>query len=220
MSLDNETNSDFPNRGNTTTELIGLDHFKKDLERDFYSNATIRCQYVTENKLNLYIDLSCNFGLIESLFHLNNGNWGSYYTASSKESALSPFHTSLYTLAEENQKLIDIEELSLTLKDTTITIAKIFDQSIPDQLSNILSTLSSHFVHFTKGISEMPYEIFVPVFEENKHIILDAEGLNQRSKMDFFDFWGLYFESKNDPVIYDLKTKKIIEKSDFFFLNQ
>ncbi len=87
------------------------------------------------------------------------------------------------------------------------------DYSIPKQLGPIISRVSQHFVYFTKGLTEMPYEIFVPVFEDTS---LD----NPRSKTcqsGYFDYWGLYFEnqSQHEAMIYSLNNKKL-EKEDLF----
>lgn len=201
--------------------LRGIHNFKNHLERDFFANATVR-EVFTENSLDLIIELDCNFGLTESLFYLNNGNWGSFYTSKTEKPKASPFQTALFNLSEENQVNVDIAELSINLRDTSIIVTKIYNNSIPDELGNILCSINENFVHFTKGLSEMPYEIFVPVFEEQESEPnnLQAGISTKKSKTDYFDFWGLYFESTPDSSIYDLKNKSIIDESDFFLLNQ
>ncbi|WP_350285586.1 hypothetical protein [uncultured Croceitalea sp.] len=210
---------DFDNDKNLRS-FVGLKQFRKTLERDFFADARVRVTNHLAKNAELVIELDCNFGLTESLFHLNNGNWGSFYASCPKEDTANPFQIALFQLSEENDCQFDIHELIINLRDTSLVITKIFDQSIPDQLGNILSSISENFVHFTKGLTEMPYEIFVPVFEEQNGAYPKSGRSTKKSKTDYFDFWGLYFESSCEGAIYDLKSKSVIDESDFFLLNQ
>lgn len=222
MSDQNQNNQHPFQQRKELNSLLGLRTFKNHLERDFFADATIQEITLENEQVDLIVELNCNFSLTESLFYLNNGNWGSFYTSKANQSEASPFQTALFNLSEENQVNIDIAELTINLKDTSIIVTKIFTNSVPDELGTILCSISENFVHFTKGLSEMPYEIFVPVFEEQKNepsALQDVKS-TKKSKTDYFDFWGLYFESSPDSSIYDLKNKTIIDESDFFLLNQ
>ena len=220
MSNQSQKNQDSFEQGKQVRELYGLNGFKSQLERDFFAEATIQEVLTEEKTIELIVELDCNFGLTESLFYLNNGNWGSFYTTKSKKSEASPFQKALFNLSEENGVNIDISELTINLRDTSIITTKIYTHSIPDQLGNILCSISENFVHFTKALTEMPYEIFVPIFEEQEQGVLSKGVSTHKSKTDYFDFWGLYFESTIDSAVYDLKNKSIIDESDFFLLNQ
>ncbi|GMN04941.1 hypothetical protein MTsPCn5_03290 [Croceitalea sp. MTPC5] len=219
MSNHNDINSD-QNGQNDLVLLNGLHKFQKSLERDFYADSLIKTVHGKGDTTELVLELDCNFSLTESLFHLNNGNWGSYDINTSNVEAASPFETALFDLSRENHRRVDIKELTINLKDTSLIVTKIFDYSIPDQLGNILASISENFVHFTKALTEMPYEIFVPIFEESQPKVASAVTSTKKSKTDYFDFWGLYFESNIDAVVYDLKSRTIIDESDFFLLNQ
>ncbi len=141
------------------------------------------------------------------LQHFKLGTWGGFDTSD------SGLVKSLKQLRTINNRIIDIEELSFYLNDTSVIVNKIYEDSILEQLERILKKLASHQFHLTKGMTEVPYEIFVPVFEE---IFLDEEAILQErkagynSKLDYFKFWGLYFYSEEDAVIYDVKKKAII----------
>ncbi|WP_420602018.1 hypothetical protein [Flagellimonas sp.] len=82
-------------------------------------------------------------------------------------------------------------------KDTSLIITRIYDHSIPAQLEDIISKASEHFVYFTKGLTEMPYEIFVPVFEDNTQNTTEIS----KNQSTYFDYWGLYFD---DEVQHDV----------------
>ncbi len=100
-------------------------------------------------------------------------------------------------------------------------IKNIFKNSIQDQLNLILQSIAAHYVHFTKKLTETPYEIYIPVFEEdlfeNNTQIRDIRISNNQPK-DYFNYWGLYFESEEDALIYKLKDKSFIP-GDLLMLN-
>lgn len=196
---------------NKDYKIRGLESFKNDLERHFFAKAGV-CNYTSDkNESLLAIELNCNLALVELLFYFNRGDWG-------KDGFLT---THLRDLAKINGVTVDIDELSIHLKDTSIVINRIYNQSIAQQFENILTEIAHHYVHFTKGLSEVPYEIFVPVFEEtnletNTSFLNMAHGNNTRN--DYFRYWGAYYLSQNDPSIYDLDSLSLIS-GDLYMLN-
>ena len=202
--------------------INGIETFKKDLEKYFFAELKLQVNVSKEDsKILLNIGLNCNFGLTESLFHLNSGNWGGF-CKDSTQLENSGFVLSVMELQEQNSQEIVIEEFAIYFKDTSLFITKIPNQDITDQLCDIMGTLSENFVHFTKGLTEMPYEIFVPVFEEPTDSLPDnASWAMEKIRTSYFSFWGLYFHSdiNHDSSVYDLKSKNIID-GDFFLLNK
>ncbi len=197
-------------------ELIeGLGSFKRNLEKHFFSQIVVRDYSTEPTSVKLVLELNCNFGLTEMLHHFNLGTWGNF------ESNELSFHPLLETLRESTDLYIEIEEFSIFLKDTTIVINKIYDESIPDQLEAILRSVSKNYVHFTKELTEVPYEIYVPVFEEslleNDTTLMNIKSGNN-DVQDYFKYWGLYFYSEDDALIYDLKNTSIIS-GDLQMLN-
>lgn len=205
---------------NSCVELNGIDMFKKSLEKYFFAKANILPD-TTKKDLHshLIISLSCNFGLTESLFHLNSGNWGGF-CKNSNQLEYSGFELAVNELQELNTNDIVIEEIAIHFKDTSLFITKIPNQDITDQLCAILSAISENFVHFTKGLTEMPYEIFVPVFEETTEADDNISWTLAKVRTNYFNYWGMYFHSEinQDSSVYDLKSKTIID-GDFFLLN-
>ena len=187
--------------------IEGLDCFKNNLEKYFFSEVIVRDYASEATSAKLVLELNCNFGLTEMLHHLNMGTWGNF---ESKELA---FPRLLETLRKSNDVAIEIEEFSIFLKDTSIIINKIYDESIPEQLGPILRSISENFVHFTKGLTEVPYEIYAPVFEENllenDATLKNIKSGNNKVK-DYFKYWGLYFYNEDDALIYDLKNTSVI----------
>ena len=193
----------------------GLDDFMKALERDFFSKVTVRKCTSEDSEVNLVVDLVCDLSLIELLYHFNKNIWGGF------EHGKSSLTSALYALRGENENHIEIEEFSIFLKDTLIITNCIYKDSIPEQLKNILIELGNHYVHFSKGLNEIPYEIYIPVFEEgiseNDTTIIDIEVRNKEPK-DYYNFWGLYYNSEDDAVIYDLENFCTV-RGDLYMLN-
>jgi len=195
-------------RFSKTQQVVGLHAFESELEKHFFSNIQVRNYSTSETEVSLIIEIDCNLELIEVLDHFNKDMWGNF---SSKKSSLSG---ALLRLQDTNDCKIDIEEFSLFLNDTSIIINKIYNQSIPQQLENVFLSLSKHCIYFTKGMTEIPYEIFISVFENNMMLNeknslnnLKAENIADQS---YFSFWGLYFYSEIDASVFDLKNQTII----------
>ncbi|RNC89871.1 MAG: hypothetical protein ED555_10485 [Allomuricauda sp.] len=197
--------------------VSGLGEFRKSLDRDFFAESEVTTRWDKDGvTANLTLNLNCNLNLTECLFHLNNGNWGGFLV----ESKQAPkFERLVRNLTKKNEMPLEIAEFCVNFKDTSLIVSKIHPQSIPDYLGAILPEICANFVHFTKGLTEMPFEIFVPVFLE------PVPQSNEQSPMKpthkgYFDYWGLYFESNADmdARIYDVKNKKIME-GDFLLLD-
>ena len=202
-------------------QIKGLVEFKKSLERDYFSNVSVRNCSSDIARENLVVEMDCNFKLVEILSHLQKGTWGRMYSAQNSWSKSSPFSRALRKLNKLNSRQIDIEELSIFTIDCSIIIKNIFENSIEEQLRQILQTIAEHYVYFSKRLTETPYEIYIPVFEEdifeNDAKLKNIRAGNNKEK-DYFKYWGLYFESEKDALIYDLKNKAIIY-GDLFMLN-
>lgn len=218
MPFQKKTNFNFPLDGIKSFIIArGLEEFTRALEKDFFAKGSVQCHYdIEKQRADLVVELYCNFGLTESLHHYNNENWGGFTQNMDGSDDLCSFDKTFQNLNEINSDAVDIAEMSLHFKDTSIIITRIYDGSIPEQLGDIIFKMSEHFVYFTKGLTEMPYEIFVPVFE-------DAPQLSDRSnktRPSYFNHWGLYFDDEinHDAMVYNLETKKLF-KEDFFLLD-
>ncbi|MGB5428128.1 hypothetical protein, partial [Eudoraea sp.] len=62
-------------------KIKGLVEFKKSLEKDYFSNVSIRNCSSDNARENLVIEMDCNFKLVEILSHLQKGTWGRMYSA-------------------------------------------------------------------------------------------------------------------------------------------
>jgi len=219
MSSSNKPNKYRYNGPKTFEATDGLDDFLRVLEKYFFATAKVQCKHDSQkNRTDLIIDLYHNFGIAECLRHFNNGDWGGYNFAEESRSNISKsLSEALKTLNENSAYPTDILELSLHFKDTSIIVAKLYTHSISEQASKILTAIGKHFVYFTKGLTEMPYEIFVPIFEDTT---IQDHTATIDTETSYFNYWGLYFdkgEQENEALIYSLDRKKFYEESIFLF---
>ena len=94
-------------------------------------------------------------------------------------------------------------------------VSRLYQKSIPEQIGDILYQIGHHFVYFTKGLTEMPYEIFVPVFEDTMF-----GKAPEQQQSGYFDYWGLYFDEaqQHKAMIYSLEKRKLQEE-DLFLIS-
>ncbi|MCE2611951.1 hypothetical protein LVD13_03130 [Flavobacteriaceae bacterium D16] len=200
--------------------LLGLDDFKRNLEKDYYSQALVRSCSQNGDRGNLVIEMQCPFALNELLFHLQRGNWGSGNTEIYSGYGGNPLAKRVWQLQQLNESLIEVEELALQLKDVNLVIKKIYNHSIEIELDYILAALAEHHTSLSKSRSESPYEIYIPVIEEQIISVQPkfSETLPKKANPIYLRYWGLYFDSEEDAVIYDLRRRSFIS-GDLYMLN-
>ncbi len=195
-------------------KITGLECFRKKLERHFFSDVFVQ-QILDKNAVpKMVLNFYGNYTLAHCLYHFNNGDWGNFdqeqYHVPERKTGLANL---VDELQEQNPFKVDIAELSLHLKDVSIIISRIHEDSVTKELGNIMSAISENFVYFTKSLSEMPYEIYIPVFTEFTLVPSNPTDSFYPYKKDigYFDYWALYFDSNanSDASIYDLKNKEI-----------
>ena len=64
----------------------------------------------------------------------------------------------------------------------------------------------------------MPYEIFVPIYEEENMFVPHGQMGKTLGEQDYFKFWGLYYTANPMMQVYDFCNKSFLE-GDFFLIN-
>ncbi|GGW43341.1 hypothetical protein [Arenibacter certesii] len=199
-----------------TNHIVGLDSFRRRLEKDFYAEVYISDYGLNEEEASLCIEIKCNLSLSESLYFLENPDSLSTTTQNLNSRKTLLFTKAYSDLRRKNNISLDIKELNIVLTDTTIFISKVYEQSIYQQLENIATELALHHIYYTKGLSENPYEIFIPVFEANdltpgigaiNHPLRDSNIPSD----DYALYWGVYYDHTEEAAIYDLQSQKLIK---------
>lgn len=202
-------------------QIIGLDTFEKSLAKYFFSEVAVNIDSSSDKEACLNVEFRSNLTLSEVLYFLNTHTWEDELDMSVLTN-VNPFLRAFQALKSKNVAIIDIEEISIQLYDTTIVIKKIYSQSIPTQLENILKEITDHHNMLTRGSLEVPFEMYIPVFEEgtmdgNSNLENIRSGNNSKVN-DYFGYWGLYYNSEADAIIYDLGNRTMIY-GDLLMLN-
>lgn len=214
-NLENSFEFDMNNHDN----LKKLNALQEALEKYLLSNVRVRKSSLSAGYCDLVIEIDCDFSFEEVLICIRNVASNSMVSLdNSYNQRASHFFNALFKLYSQYREGIDIDELVINLKDTTIIIGRIFDQSIPNQLENIFTSLANHHVNFTREMDQLPYEIYIPVFEDNSFQNENTLENKHPDTTNYFGFWGLYFESEDDAVIYDLK-QRMLAWGDLVMLN-
>ena len=148
-------------------KIAGLIEFRNRLSRDFFADIQVRNRTADNEQLNLIIELNCNFELKEIILFLRNNEWGHDNLEDCCGVDLSKLARAIKELKRANRLDIDVEEFSIFLKDTSIIIKKIYRESIQQQLCELFQCIAEHYRYITKNFSETPYELYIPVFEED-----------------------------------------------------
>ena len=188
-------------------QINGLEQFKRQLENDYFSDAQVRDCCSNATSCSLIIELSCGLSLHEAVLMLDEKNWGM------QRHGKTALQDAVAMLQLQNELDIKIEEFTIHLRDTSIIIKRIYPKSIEEQLCKLLHEIAEHYIDITKASTETPYEIYIPVFEEDmweNDIQLEAIERANNNHSDYFSYWALYFESEDDATIYELSERRMI----------
>ena len=192
----------------STSQVSGLGEFQKSLELNYFSDVILKNKGDLYPKIDLVLELNCSLNLIDVLGHSNKGLWGT------NDKAISTMAKSFETLLAQNQDLdIDLQEVSLFLNDTNIVVKRIYENSIPEQFNHIITEIAKQYIHITKGLTEQPEEIFVPVFEDTiPEVNSTSIGKVEKTptSLTYKEYWGIYLESQVDGLIFDVQKNKFI----------
>jgi hypothetical protein len=110
----NKVKAQFTSRNKGNRDVIGLESLKNSLEKDYFSNVTIRNSKVCCEQNNLVIELSCPLDLHEVLYHIQQGTWGTNEPMLVNK-GLTVLSQHMQSIREINNAFIDVEELSFLL---------------------------------------------------------------------------------------------------------
>src|SRR5690606_32957938 len=135
MALPKKTNANQKLSGAKVFEAAhGLDEFLKIIEKDFFTEAKIHFNYdVDSKKTDIVLNLNFNFGIAESIKFLNAGSWGGLVFPESGHKVSSSLEGAFWEFNALNKDALDIAEISLHFKDTSIIISRLYAHSIPKE---------------------------------------------------------------------------------------
>ncbi len=200
-------------------QVLGLTSFTKNLEKYFFASVSTYFSTKRFNKINIVLEMHFNFDLSEVLYHYESGTWGCVH---SKNHTFLKFVTQL---KDANNIYIEIDELTLHFNDTSIIINQIYENSIAEQFDAILHKINKNYFSFSQGKSSVPFEIFIPVFEEDNHVNNGVDRLYHPSTAelnykDYFKYWALYYNGEKKAAIYDSRSSLITSGKLYYLDNE
>lgn len=192
-------------------ELDIILEFEKNLEQLFAVETKVVIYPSDDNIVQLAIEIDSNFSLSEmiSLFKMP---FDYKFRKANLSKIILLFQTAVHKLNHSLVSTIDIEEISVYFKNTSITILAIHRNSILEELEYIVHSVINHYEHYSTIMGQVPNEIHIPVLEDTT----TKELLNQNNpakpvsfKSPYARYWGLYFDSINTPLIYNLERTNI-----------
>lgn len=198
--------------------LYGLDNFRVSLERDYFCDISVRNQESNTYRCDLALGMHCNLSLRGLVQGYRERIWG----VQPEEGEANPLVVALDRLNLQNPVEVDIEEVAIFLQDTLITIKNIYPRSVAEQFGHLMAALADHYNHLAMLENSLPYEIYIPVFEEGEtdpELPIQRPASLARCSKDYLEYWGLYYETEEDAVIYDLGKRTTIT-GELYMLNQ
>ncbi len=194
------------------SELDIISTFELQLEQIFLTDTSVVISKSDNNLINLVIEVDAQFVLHEVMALLNVRS-DLTYQQSGLNKMLLRFKNAFFTLNQTLYGIADIEELSLYFKDTSIVINSISQNSIIDEIDDIAKAVLKHHKYLSTLMGLLPSEIHIPVFEDT----VTKELFNKNEKIvpinyksAYLQYWGVYFDSYDKPLVYNLKRTNIM----------
>lgn len=193
-------------------EIDIISAFENNLENIFSTGTKVIVYPSEEDFVSLAIEIDSNFSLSE-IISLSKMPFNYKYKTTKLSKTAILFQNAIYNLNESMATVFDIKEISIHFKNTSIHIHSIERNSILEELEFVIKDLIYHFEYYSTIMDQVPNEIHIPVIEDAiTKKLFDKNNHEKRIefKSPYSKFWGLYFDSMNEPLIYNLEKNNII----------
>lgn len=200
-------------------EFEGLKLFKKELSENYISVIHGRPGDLGGGIGEFVIDLISNITLKDLVNFLLEGIAYDLISSKTKKFVIRPLFEAYKKLkGESKNSLLDLAELNISFQDSIVRIYKVSDNSIINQLENILLALAKNYDHLILDSGEAPYQIYIPVLEDKvktKNRIFrvplgEEETIEKISEEDYFKYWGLIYDYERCDKIYNVEKQLLI----------
>ncbi len=193
-------------------ELDIILEFEKNLENIFSTETKVAICPSEEDFVSLAIEIDSDFSLSEVISLLKMPFDHKFRSANLNKTILL-FQNAAYNLNQSLETRFDIEEISIYFKNTSITIHAVSRNSILTELEYIVKSIIDHYKYYATLMGQIPNEIHIPVIEDDAAKVLLNKNNSVKPidfKSPYSQFWGLYFDSMNQPLIYNLDRTNIM----------
>ncbi len=174
---------------------------------------------------HLAVELISQIDLSDVLKIIRDGVIFDLMKSGSRAFVLQPFLNAYKKLCKLNAgvRAIGIEELNISFRDSKIKIYNLGETDVIDELEKIFVALAGNYENMILPSGEKPYEVYIPVFRdirEDGEIIYRQlqdydETIQDVSKDDYYNYWGLGYDWDIFSRAYDLKAKQLLQERFF-----
>lgn len=207
-----------PEEDFTISEFDGLSDFKKDLDKNYVTLIHQKTDGYGAGFYELTVEILSNINLKRFIELLGSGIAFDIIKSTTKDVILKPF-INAYKKLKKNNKDIDIEELKFSFKDSSITVHKIYQNSIFEELEGILLGLSINYTNLYLKSGEKPYQIEIPIFKYpdksygvkyRSHLSVD-EPLQNLDRNSYYKFWGAYYQFRGWYFVFNYREQEVTD---------
>jgi hypothetical protein len=138
-----------------------------------------------------------------------------------KSLILRPLFSAYQKLKAKNKDDVSIEELRIVFSDSILIINNIGKDGIFDNMKGILEILTKHHSNIILSSGENPYEIHIPIFEDNSEnrlarfrALLDVdETINPVLPDCYYKYWGLYYDRTCQYRVFAVSTDLLLDEN-------
>lgn len=200
------------------SELEIILDFERNLEQIFSTDIKVVICPPSDGLVNLAIEVDCSLSLPEIISLIRMPFDDSDQKVNISKPILQ-FQNALYGLNQALTPTFDFEEVSIYFKNTSITIYSVEQNSIVEEFEYIVQALLHHYEYYSTIMGQAPNEIHIPVLEDTttKKLFTKNNSVRpQKYDSPYSKYWGLYFDSLDKPLIYNL-SKTNITPGDLYF---
>ena len=214
-----------PEEGFNISEFKGLTEFKNDLDEDYYAFIQKKTDGYGAGFYELAVEILSDLNLQQFIEFIGTGIAYDVLKSGTENIILKPFLKAYKKLKRKNRS-IDIQELKFSFKDSTISIYKIYENSIFGELENILLGLSINYTNLYLKSGEKPFELNIPIFKNPNEsngikyrcLLSVDETIQNINKEDYFIYWGAYYQFKGWFHVFDYKKQELT--NEFYYTEE
>lgn len=208
-------------------QLSGIEEFKDEISQSYISRVHGRPGDLGGGLYEFAIKIITNLTLTDFVGLVASGIAFDLLKSGTKLFILRPLLCAYDKLKAKNtDRNLDISEIKFIFRDTEIVVSKICNDSIYNSLGEIFRKIADNYEHLQNKTEEYPYSIQIPVFEDPEkricrfRVLLEFdEPISNVKPIDYFGYWGLYYDYERTFRIFDVKRQLLID-SEFLTANR
>ena len=198
----------------------GIDEFQRELDGE-YLTAVHGRPGPLGGLYQLTVEFVTNLTLKDVASFLAAGVAYDLMKSGSKQLLLRPFLNAYDKLKNRNANhRVGIDRLTFNFGDAILVIDVSYPGVISDQLGPLFESLASNYPHFILSSGEVPFQIYVPVFEDDapdricrfRELLEVDEVLAKRTSVDYFGYWGLWYDFSSEFRVYDVQQRLLLNE--------